>query len=161
MKQDVHRPSMRLSRWHERWLSAIGSLLFVSGLGWLGDHYLFARTTEFGEAHAAFEPWWLRLHGAAAMAGLVVFGSLFPGHIARAWRLRVNRLSGLSMLGLAVLLLVTGWGLYYVGDEEIRGWISFVHWFVGIVAGAALVLHIRLGKRAIWLGKRRCASQQI
>jgi len=137
---------MRLSRWHERWLYAIGALIFLSGLGWLGDHYLFAGSADFGDAHAAFEPWWLRMHGAAAMAGLVELGSLFPGHIARAWRLRVNRRSGLLMLGLVTLLVVTGYGLYYVGDEETQPWISMIHWLAGIVAGAGLVLHVRLGK---------------
>jgi hypothetical protein len=147
MRPDIQRPPMRLSRWHERWLYAIGTLLFVSGLGWLADHYLFAGSAEFGDAHAPLEPWWLCLHGAAAMAGLAVFGSLFPGHIARAWRLRANRRSGLIMLSIMVLLAVTGWALYYVGDEETRPWISMVHWLVGIAAGAGLLLHVRLGKR--------------
>ena len=104
MKTDVQPPPMRLSRWHERWLYAIGALVFVSGVGWLADHYLFAGSADFGDAHAAFEPLWLRLHGAAAMAGLVVLGSLLPGHITRAWRSRTNRRSGLLMLSIAVLL---------------------------------------------------------
>ena len=147
MTKDAQLPPMRLSRRHERWLYAIGALIFVSGLGWLADHYLFAGSADFGDAHAAFEPWWLRLHGAAAMAGLVVLGSLLPGHIARAWRLRTNYRSGLLMLSLVVLLVVTGYGLYYVGDEETRPWISMVHWLAGVVAAAGLALHVRWGKR--------------
>jgi hypothetical protein len=111
---------------------------------------LFAGSADFGEAHAAFEPWWLRLHGAAAMAGLVVLGTLLPGHIARAWRARTNHRSGLLMLGLAAILVVTGYGLYYVGDEDTRPWISMVHWLFGIAAGAGFVLHVRLGKRRQW-----------
>lgn len=146
MRREGQQPRMRLSRRHERWLYAIGALIFLSGLGWLADHYVFAGLGDFGDAHAPSEPLWLRLHGAAAMAGLVVVGSLLPGHIARAWRLRVNRRSGLLMLSLVVLLVVTGYGLYYVGDEETRPWISVVHWLVGIVSGVGLVLHVRLGK---------------
>ena len=140
---------MRLSRWHERSLYAIGTLLFLSGLGWLADHYLFAGSADFGDTHAASEQWWLRLHGAAAMAGLVVFGSLLPGHVARAWRSRTNYRSGLVMLSFVLLMVVTGYGLYYVGDEETRPWISMVHWLTGIVAGTGLVLHVRLGKRRL------------
>jgi hypothetical protein len=154
MRQDIQRPPMRLSQRHERWLYAIGALIFVSGLGWLGDHYLFAGSAEFGDAHAPFEPLWLRLHGAAAMAGLVVWGSVFPGHIARAWHLGVNRRSGLLMLSLVVLLVVSGWSLYYISDEDTRPWISMVHWLAGIVAGAGLGIHV-------WLGKRRIQSRQI
>jgi hypothetical protein len=149
MRQDIQRPPMRLNQRHERWLYAIAALIFLSGLGWLADHYLFAGSAEFGDAHAPSELWWLRLHGAAAMAGLVVFGSLFPGHIARALRSSANRRSGLVMLSIVISLILTGWCLYYVGDEETRPWISMVHWLVGIMAGAGLVLHVRLGKRRV------------
>lgn len=138
---------MRLSRRHERCVYVIGGVIFVSGLGWLGDHYLFAGSAEFGERHGAFEPWWLRLHGAAMMLGLIVLGSLFPGHVARAWRTGVNRRSGLVILSVAVLLTATGWALYYIGDEDTRAWTSVVHWLVGLVSGAALVVHAWLGKR--------------
>ncbi len=147
MKRQAPQSPMHLSRWHERWLYAIAAWIFLSGLGWLTDHYLFGGSAEFGDAHAASEPLWLRLHGAAAMAGLVVFGSLLPGHIARAWRLRANHRSGLFMLGLMLLLVLTGYALYYFGDEETRPWISMVHWLAGIVAGVGLLLHVRLGKR--------------
>ncbi len=140
-------PPMRLSRRHERWLYVIAVAVLASGLGWLVDHYLFAGQAEFGEAHAPAEPWWLRLHGAAAMAGLVAFGSLLPGHIARAWRLRINIRSGLLMLGIVLTLVVTGYGLYYAGDEETRPWIGMIHWIVGLVAAAGLIVHVRFGKR--------------
>ncbi len=148
----TQQPPMRLSQRHERWLHAIGLLVFLSGIGWLADHYLFAGSEDFGDAHAPSEPLWLRLHGAAAMAGLVVFGSLLPGHIARAWRVRGNFRSGLLMLSLVVLLVVTGYGLYYAGDEETRPWISIVHWLAGTLAAAGLVLHVRFGKR--WIQRR-------
>jgi len=147
MIQDPPRPPMRLNRRHERWLYGISAVVLGSGIGWLVDHYFFAGPSDFGDAHAPFEPWWLRLHGAAAMAALVVLGSLFPGHIARAWRLRLNRRSGLAMLSVVGLLVVTGWALYYLGDEETRGWISVVHWAVGLAAAAGLALHVWLGKR--------------
>ncbi len=147
MTHGVPPPSMRLSPRHELWLYGIGLLIFLSGLGWLVDHYVFAGATDFGLARGPFELWWLRLHGAAAMAGLMVLGSLFPGHIARAWRARTNHRSGLMMFGLAALLIVTGYGLYYLGDEETRPWISVVHWLIGIAAAAGLALHVRLGKR--------------
>jgi hypothetical protein len=137
----------RLSRWHERWIYVVGVLILVTGLGWLADHYLFAGSAEFGEAHAESEPLWLRLHGAAAMIGLVVFGSLFPGHVVRAWRSWTNWRSGFFMFGLTTLLVATGYGLYYVGDEQTRPWISVIHWLVGLVAAASLVVHARLGKR--------------
>jgi hypothetical protein len=144
----TQQPSMRLSRWHERWLYVIGLWVFLSGAGWLVDHHLFAGAGDIAEAPAASEPLWLRLHGAAAMAALMVFGSLVPGHIVRAWRTRKNLRSGLSTLSLVMVLVVTGYGLYYSGDEQARPWISLLHWGAGVLAALVLALHVRLGKRA-------------
>jgi hypothetical protein len=137
---------MRLSKRHERWVYIICGLLFISGLGWLFAHYFLAVAGEFGEAHHPSEPWWLRLHGAAAMGFLMVLGSLLQAHISRAWHLRKNLASGLFMLGLVMLLVLTGYGLYYVADEQSHPWISTLHWTIGIAAIAGLVLHVKLGK---------------
>jgi hypothetical protein len=139
---------MRLSQTHERWVYGIGAVLFLSGLGWLIAHYFFAPASEFGEtAVAPSEPWWLRVHGGAAMVFLIALGSLLPGHIKLAWKFRQNLGSGFLMLGIAGVLILTGYGLYYAGGEETRPWISLIHWAVGIAAGGGLLLHVQLGKR--------------
>lgn len=96
---------------------------------------------------APVEPWWLRVHGAAAMAFLVALGSLLPGHVSRAWQMRRNHRSGLFMLGLVLLLIATGYGLYYAGDEQTRPWISCVHWVLGLAAAGMAPLHVYLGRR--------------
>jgi hypothetical protein len=137
---------MRLSKRHEGWVYASGGLLFLSGLGWLLAHYFLAIAGEFGEAHHPSEIWWLRVHGAAAMAFLMVFGSLFQGHIARAWHLRKNLPSGLVVFGAVQLLLLSGYGLYYVADEQWQPWISTLHWIIGLLVIAVLFLHVKLGK---------------
>lgn len=145
MTKHVRQLPARLTRRHERWIYAVSAILLVTGLGWLVDHYLFAGSEDF--ARGNYEALWLQLHGAAAMLGLVVFGSLFPGHIVRAWRSGTNWSSGLGMLAVVAMLIVTGYGLYYVGDEETRPWISLAHWLTGLTAAGALALHVYLGKR--------------
>jgi hypothetical protein len=52
------------------------------------------------------------------------------------------------MLCLVLLLVATGYGLYYAGDEETRPWISMAHWIGGMLAAFGLALHAWLGKRA-------------
>jgi hypothetical protein len=109
---------MRLNRWHERWLYAIGSCVLLCGVGWLADHHLFAGAGDIPDAPPASESLWLRLYGAAAMAAPMVFRSLFPSHVTRAWRVRKNLGSGLSMLCLVLLLVVTGYRLHLRGRRR-------------------------------------------
>jgi cation transport ATPase len=140
-----HRVQIRLSRSHQRWVYGIGGLLLLSGIGWLVCHFFLAVQTEFGASPHPLEPWWLKLHGAAAMGFLIVIGSLLPNHIARAWRLRKNRSSGLAMLSLLAIIILSGYGLYYLGDEQTRPWISLIHWIIGLLVATVLPLHVWLG----------------
>jgi len=143
----VNRPAVRLSRRHERWLYVMGGLLVVSGVGWLLSHYVLPHHGEFADAPSPAEPWWMRLHGAALIGFLTAFGALLPGHAVRGWRRRMNHRTGMFMIVVVSLLALTGYGLYYVGDETTRPWISIIHWAVGLAATAGLVVHAVLGKR--------------
>jgi hypothetical protein len=57
----------------------------VAVRGWLAGGPL-PGASDIHDAPAASESLWLRLYSAAAMAALMVFRLLFPGHVARAWR---------------------------------------------------------------------------
>ena len=148
------RPPVQLSTRHERWLYVVAGALLLSGLGWLTAHYLLSGGSlladfEFEGLPHPSELWWLRLHGASMIGFLVVFGALLPGHVMHGWRRRRNKRSGSFMLGVVVALALTGYGLYYLGDEATRPWISAAHWVIGLAAGAGLVLHVTLGKRRV------------
>lgn len=147
---------MRLSQRHERWIYWTAGTLFLSGLGWLIAHYFLAGPAEFGARHHASEPWWMRIHGAAVMAFLVAFGSLLPGHIVRAWQARKNRRTGLLLLAMMTVLVVTGYGLYYLADEAVRPWISIVHWVGGLAVAGGLLLHVLQGYKI--RARRRIAA---
>lgn len=138
---------IRLSARHERWVHGVFGILILSGLWWLYARNFLIRVGEFGEERHPAEAWCLKAHGAAAMAFLMVLGTLWSGHIRRAWHLRRNRVSGLPLLLLMALLILTGYGLYYAGSEELRPWISLVHWLIGCLASLGLLLHVVIGKR--------------
>ena len=142
---------MRLGRHHRQWIYAIGGSLVGSGIGWLIAHYLLVDADSIGEAHHPSEPWWLRLHGAAVMAFLVVLGTILPGHVRRAWAarkncaptVRKNVVTGIVMLSLLVALMLTGYALYYSGDEDLRPYISTGHWVLGLAAAVGFYQHRR------------------
>jgi hypothetical protein len=150
---------VRLGKQHEGWLYAISGLLCLSGLGWLIAHYFFADAGAFADGNAESEPWWLRAHGAAAMGFLIIFGTLLPGHIVRAWRLRKNHRTGIFMVVAVASLIMTGYALYYASSEALRPWISTVHWAIGIAATAGLAVHVWIGKRRN--GHRASLAEQV
>jgi hypothetical protein len=86
------------------------------------------------------------------MVTLLLLGALLPIHIARAWRGRLNRVSGAIMIACNAVLIATAFGLYYLGVETLRHWASDVH----IAAGVALPLLLSFH---IWLGRGRAKDK--
>jgi len=80
------------------------------------------------------------------MAGLIVYGSLLPVHIRRAWSIRRNVVLGIGLVSVLLLLTITGYLLYYAGDENTRPFISAGHWILGLAVPALLVWHIVSGR---------------
>lgn|SRR6185437_621109 len=141
----------RLSRRHEHWLYGVGALLALSGVGWLVCHYWLRAP---GLAPHPLEVWWLRLHGAAMVGFLIVFGTLLPGHVKHGWRRGLNRGSGLPLLIATALLILTGYGLYYIVGDEVRDWVSVVHWALGLAGIATVGVHAVRGRKHARLRRR-------
>jgi heme A synthase len=148
------RPSgVRLSPHHERWTLGLSLALVISGALWLVFHYWVAAAGEYGDRPHPLETWWLRAHGAAAFGFLVLLGTLLPVHMRRAWNRRRNHRSGAFVVTVVIVLVVTGYALYYLSSEELRAWISVTHWLAGLAGLPALALHA-------WFGQRRAARRQ-
>ena len=135
-----------LSLIHRRCAYAVLILLFLSGLAHYILHGWFMTQGEFGPAPSRLEPWMLKLHGAAAMLGLMVLGSLLSTHIDRFWRLRRNRRAGGIFLSCALLLIGSGYGLYYFGGEQTRALCRQLHIVIGLLALPAFAVHLWRGR---------------
>lgn len=138
--------SIRLGPWHQGAVYGATAALAITGIVWLALHYFFAIPGVYGPQIHPLEPWMLRLHGAAAMAGLVIYGSLLPVHIRRAWSIRRNIALGVALVAFMLALTLTGYLLYYAGGEETRPVISILHWVLGLVVPAVLAWHIVHGR---------------
>ena len=146
--------SIRLGRWHQGAVYAATAALAISGIVWLVLHYFLAVPGEYGPQIHPLEPWMLRLHGAAAMAGLIIYGSLLPVHIRRAWSMRRNIALGIGLVAFMLLLTITGYLLYYAGDENTRPVISAAHWILGLAVPALLVWHVVSGRTQTRVSER-------
>ena len=123
----------------KNWINAVGAGVWASGAGWLCIHYLLPRPNAFGLSPA--EPWWLKAHGAFAFLALWTGGLLWGVHVVKAWHERRHRWTGGALFGLLLVLIVTGYLLYYAGDDQVRGIVSPTHWILGLCLPMVYVVH--------------------
>ena len=148
--------SIRLKRLHRYFLYAVLGVLFVSGAFWAYWNYLVLSPGDFTTSSKTLA---MKIHGAAAMAILVLIGMLLAGHVRFAWRARRNRTNGSVFLSAFAVLTLTGYGLYYAGGETLRAWTSWIHLVLGLALPILLLIHIFLGRRTRRLGQSRTRSR--
>lgn len=139
--------SARLARWQIMLLTISGALLWLSGAAWLLLHYYGQVQGEFGVETNPLEPWFLRLHGLVLIPALLGFGGLFIVHIPKGWKDKSQRVVGVALTSVFSILILSGYMLYYVGDEAIRDWTSIMHWGIGLGSPAIFIWHY-LGRNA-------------
>ncbi len=121
------------------------AVLFLTGVGWLvADWQKDISGDEIWQQSIAYL---LMVHGGAAMVTLLLLGALIPVHVLRAWRSLKNRLSGSAMVTFNAVLIVTAFGLYYLGSETLRPWMSWIHIAAGFSLWLLFPLHIYRGRR--------------
>ncbi|NBV06790.1 MAG: hypothetical protein EBS06_06100 [Proteobacteria bacterium] len=135
---------MRLTSIQRIFLYLTTLILFLSGVVWLILNFFIDYDSELRFLNV----WSLRLHGAAAYGLLIVFGMLISTHISFNWRVKKNRRkSGIILTVFLAILVVTGCLLYYLGDEAIRNYVSYIHWIGGIFFSTILLLHSIVHKK--------------
>jgi hypothetical protein len=125
-------------------LYAASGFLLASGVAWLVFRYLPAFRATSSSATALS----MRIHGGAAMLVLLLTGSAVALHAPGAWRERRNRASGVAAGAVLLSLALTGYLLYYLGDDAQRLAASMAHWTIGLAAPVFLVVHVWLGGRS-------------
>ena len=139
------RGPLRLPRTRRYTLYFISIGTFVTGVLWLIFHYFMQTEGQFGMQRHPLEVWWLKTHGAFSFGAIWICGVLWSIHILRGWNMRWRRWSGGTLAGLALVLTLTGYGLYYFEARAWREWTSIIHWVLGLLALAAFFVH--------WLSK--------
>lgn len=138
---------MRLKSSFRYSIYAAFAVLFLTGSGWLvADYQKNVSSDGTWQQTAA---WLLMVHGGAAMMTLLLLGALVPVHVLRSWRSGNNLVTGSVMITFNTLLIVTAFGLYYLGSEAVRPWMSWIHIVVGFCVPVLLALHILLGRRIL------------
>lgn len=136
-------PTVRLGTARRRLLYGLVTALTLTGAVWMIVHF----TQPEDAMPNAVEPWMMRIHGGAAMLFLFFAGTMLYGHMLGAWQRRRNRLSGGIASAVFVVLVLTGYGLYYFGGDQLRNVTEWLHWSIGLGAPLVVWWHIRRGRR--------------
>ena len=133
----MKRSKLRLSPLTEFLVYLVFGLLLVTGVVWM-----WAQSSLDEESHLS--SLMLKLHGAAAMVALILLGALI-NHMRKGWKARKNQSSGLTLVLVILFLVITGYGLYYAGDEQLRSLISKWHAWIGLGLFLLLPVHALIG----------------
>jgi hypothetical protein len=142
-----HGPRL-FSRRRENLVYGVLGGVWLSGAAWLVLHYAMRRAGEFGSTPHPLEAWVLKLHGAFAFAVLGVGGLLWVAHIVPMWLRGHRRPSGIVTAVAFALLALSGYLLYYSGDENLRAGVALAHWLLGLAALVPVLIHVLRGSDA-------------
>lgn len=137
---------MRPSRFTKKLLYPSCILLALSGLTWLIGHYWLEIQGEFGPEKHPLEIWSLRLHGLFALFGILCIGMLLEHHIKIYLKHKRRWWTGIPFLILSIWLILSGYMLYYLSEEDWRLFFSLGHWTIGLICVIIAWLHI-VGKK--------------
>jgi RsiW-degrading membrane proteinase PrsW (M82 family) len=118
------------------------SLSWATGTGWYALHRWVRIAGDFGDEHSPWERTLLQVHGASAMLMMVYYGYILATHVHAGWRSRRNRLSGLILLSALAFMIVSAYGLYYIGGEDLRAVVSLAHLIVGFSLPLVIGVHV-------------------
>ena len=136
-----HTKSGRLAKWQIWLIMGSGTLLWITGAAWVLLHYFGEIQGEFGPETNPAQPWLLSIHGLALIPAILALGSLLVVHIPKGWGDKSQRLVGIILTAFFSLLVISGYVLYYVGDDDIRNLTSLIHWVAGVIIPGVFIWH--------------------
>lgn len=91
--------------------------------------------------------WVAVLHTTTAFITMGLLGALSVMHMRMGWRRQRNRVSGIGLVLLFGILLVTAITIFYAGDEEISRLASVLHTIIGVFIITLFGWHLVNGRR--------------
>ena len=134
------------------WKAGFGGVLawsWLTGVSFFALHRWFQMEGDFGPEKHPLEPWLIKAHGAGAFLSLIAFGYLMASHIPTGWKTKRSRKGGLTLVAVLSGMVITGYGLYYLGDEAWRSAAAWVHLALGFSFPFLLAAHIVSGRRRV------------
>ncbi|HEY6824115.1 MAG TPA: hypothetical protein VI195_06715 [Steroidobacteraceae bacterium] len=119
---------------------AVAALLWLSGALWLGLHHAFPQQSAFGPLPNPLEAPLMRVHGLIAVGGVFLIGWMTAAHVTARWSSERNRRSGFALGVTALLLVFSGYALYYTTGSP-HDSAGILHEAIGLLSPAAALAH--------------------
>jgi hypothetical protein len=133
-------------RWLRLGIHLTFALLWVAGAAVFVLQHFFAANTEFGPApNPAVAPL-LVVHGIVAVLVTFLFGFVAAAHVRVMWRVGADRASGLWLLWLVAILIVTGFAGFFLVNDSVRDWNGLLHGLLGLALIAPWLVHLFGGR---------------
>jgi hypothetical protein len=115
--------------------------LWVSGCIWLYFDQRARFQDAFGGERNPWESALLTAHGILAVAGMFLFGWITAHHVTRWWNMERRRTSGGVFSGLLLLLIVSGFALFFLSEDRWQHYAALIHDILGVGIAAFAVQH--------------------
>ena len=127
----------------------IVGVLWISGFAWLCLDQFAAQPGPFGSIRHPLQPPLLLAHGVVAVASLYLFGWIGARHALRWWVGGLRRMSGGTLASLMVILILSGFALFFVSSDAWQRYAAAVHDVLGIAVTLFAIQHWFFGRRAV------------
>jgi hypothetical protein len=134
-------PAQRLS------IYGIVGALWLTGSAWLILDQFFTRHGTFGATPHPLEAPLLLLHGIIAILSMYSFGWITARHVLRWWPGRVRRWSGGGLAAFIAVLIVSGFALFFLTNDEWLHYSAVSHEVLGLAVTLFALRH--------WFYRRR------
>lgn len=126
-------------------LFTVLSLSWCTGLGLYVMQRWIRVQTPFGEGYPEQLAFTRQVHGVAAFCMIFIYGYLLASHVPEGWKQRRMRGLGLTLLLMQLLMIVSGYIIYYASDPKLLVVVKYMHFVTGLSYPLILVCHIFSG----------------
>lgn len=140
------RINLKIPWRYRTWLFAFIMLSWVTGVTFFILNRWVEIEGEFGPEKHPAQATFLKVHGASAFLMMICYGYLLATHVPAGYRSRRQRVLGLGLVAAQGFLILTAYGLYYVGGDDFHALLGYAHASVGLVFPFLLATHVIAGK---------------
>ena len=133
-------------RWLRLGIHLAFAVLWVAGAAVFTLKHFFPVATELGPAPNPSAAPLLVVHGIVAVLVTFLFGWITAAHVRVMWRVGADRASGLWLLWLVAILIVTGFAGFFLVTDSVRDWNGLLHGLLGIALIAPWLVHLFGGR---------------